>query len=70
MSEYGISMKDEEVDEIFKVIANREISEGIPVSHRFRNVLRSFYTVDPFNYGVKVKNVRKQAKTLFIASRN
>ncbi|WP_240420318.1 phosphoadenosine phosphosulfate reductase family protein [Paenibacillus periandrae] len=47
MKEYGISLKDEEVNEIFKEVANREISEGIPVSHRFRNVLRSFYTVDP-----------------------
>ncbi|PUA39250.1 hypothetical protein C8Z91_10495 [Paenibacillus elgii] len=40
-------MKDEEVDEIFKEVAKREITEGIAVTHRFRNALRAFYSVDP-----------------------
>ncbi|MCU6793327.1 phosphoadenosine phosphosulfate reductase family protein [Paenibacillus sp. WQ 127069] len=47
MLELGIPIKDEEVDEIFSQVAKRELSEGIPVSQRFRNTLRRFYTVEP-----------------------
>lgn len=51
MHELGIPISDEEVDEIFKQVAIREISEGIPVTRRFRSVLRSFYSVDPLIIG-------------------
>lgn len=47
MAELHIPLRDEEVDEIFRQVLKRELTEGLPVTERFRNVLRSFYSIDP-----------------------
>jgi DNA sulfur modification protein DndC len=47
MAELNIPLRDEEVDEIFRQVLKRELIEGLPVTDRFRNVLRSFYSIDP-----------------------
>ncbi|MFD2614676.1 phosphoadenosine phosphosulfate reductase domain-containing protein [Paenibacillus gansuensis] len=47
MADLNIPLRDEEVDEIFCQVQKRELTEGLPVTDRFRNVLRSFYSTDP-----------------------
>lgn len=47
MSELNIPLRDDEVTEIYRQVQKRELTEGIPVTDRFRNILRSFYSADP-----------------------
>lgn len=47
MKEQGIPLRDEEIREISKEVAKREITEGIALTMRFRKALYAFYSVDP-----------------------
>ncbi|MDQ0255571.1 DNA sulfur modification protein DndC [Evansella vedderi] len=47
MKKLEIPIEDEEVTEIYKEVQKREVTEGMPVTKRFRDLLMSFYTVHP-----------------------